>query len=134
MRNSNLQQTTIRFLASSLIAFLLLSITGQAQAKKIIFVITDAEGVAGVCRYTCISMSAEKAREAIRAGAVRAMKQIGQIRPYTIEGPVTIEIEYTTRNSLPIDAGLAPGAEVVDDRTIRYRGKDLLEALVRARL
>ena len=56
------------------------------------------------------------------------MQKIGKIRPYKIEGPVTIQIEYTTRNSLPIDAGLREGTEVVDDRTVRYRGKDFLEA------
>ena len=61
------------------------------------------------------------------------MQKIGQIRPYKIEGPVTIQIEHTTRNSLSVDAGLAPGAEVVDDRTIRYRGKDFMEALTRWR-
>jgi hypothetical protein len=41
---------------------------------------------------------------------------------------VTLQIEYTTRNSLPIDAEARSGAEVLDDRTIRYRGKDILEA------
>lgn len=87
----------------------------------------------GLGRYTCLSMSATAARELIRESAVRAMKKLGQIRPYKIEGPVTIQIEYTTRNSLPIDAGLAGGAEVVDDRTIRYRGKDFMEAWTRAR-
>jgi len=59
------------------------------------------------------------------------MSKIGKIRPYRIEGPVTIEVEYTTRNSLPIDAALRAGAEVVDDRTIRYRGRDFLEAWTR---
>jgi D-amino peptidase len=87
----------------------------------------------GLGRYTCLSMSAQEARETIRAAATRAMKKISQIRPYRIDGPVTIEIEYTTRNSLGIDAGRAPGAEVVDDRTIRYRGKDFLEAWTRYR-
>jgi D-aminopeptidase len=44
---------------------------------------------------------------------------------------VTVEIEFTTRSSLPIDAAARPGAEVVDDRTIRYHGKDFLEAWTR---
>ena len=85
----------------------------------------------GLGRYTCLSLSAEAARERTREGARRAMAKIGVIPPYRIAGPVTVEIEYTTRNSLPIDAGLRPGAEVVDDRTIRYHGKDFLEAWTR---
>lgn len=92
-----------------------------------------AEVKEGLARYTCISMSATAARDLIRERARLSMQKIGQIPPYKIEGPVTIEIEYTTRNSLPIDAPLRPAAEVVDDRTIRYHGKDFLEAWTRSR-
>jgi D-amino peptidase len=105
-----------------------------AATEELKAIVPQAEVVAvkeGLARYTCITMSAEEARRAIRDGATRAMKKLGQIPPYRIEGPVTFEIEHTTRNSLPIDAGLAPGTEVVDDRTIRYKGKDFLEAWIR---
>ena len=105
-----------------------------AAAEELKAIVPQAEVVAvkeGLARYTCITMSAEEARGAIRDGAARAMKKLGQIPPYRIEGPVAFEIEHTTRNSLPIDAGLAPGTEVVDDRTIRYKGKDFLEAWIR---
>jgi hypothetical protein len=61
------------------------------------------------------------------------MAKIGLIKPYRIEGPVTIEYVYTTRNSLPMDAPLRTGATVVDDRTIRYQGKDFMEAWIRSR-
>jgi D-amino peptidase len=108
----------------------------QAATEELRAIVPQAELAAvkeGLSRYTCISMSAVAARDLIRESAVRAMKKIGQIRPYKVQGPVTIEIEYTTRNSLGIDAGLAPGAEVMDDRTIRYRGKDFWEAWTLAR-
>jgi len=85
----------------------------------------------GLGRYTCLSLSAEAARERTREHARRAMAKIGVIKPYRIDGPVTVEIEFTTRSSLPIDAAARPGAEVVDDRTIRYHGKDFLEAWTR---
>jgi D-amino peptidase len=115
------------------VIFLSGDVTATEEMKKLV---PQAEVVAvkeGLGRYTCISASAEKAREMIRDGAARAMKWIGQIKPYRIEGPVTFQVEYTTRNSLPIDAGLAPGSEVLDDRTILYRGKDFLEAWNRSR-
>ena len=54
------------------------------------------------------------------------MQKLGKIRPYRLEGPVTFETEYTSRNALPIE--LAPGAEMIDARTVRFRGKDFLEA------
>lgn len=108
----------------------------RAATEEMRAIVPQAELAAvkeGLGRYTCISLSAPEARDTIRAAATRAVKKIGQIPPYRINGPVTVEVEYTTRNSLPIDAALRPGAEVVDDRTIRYQGKDFLEAWTRSR-
>lgn len=82
----------------------------------------------GIGRYACISLSATSARDLIREAARRSVAKIGTIKPYTVPGPVTLQIEYTTRNSLPVDAESRTGAEVLDDRTIRFRGKDILEA------
>ncbi len=108
----------------------------RAAVEEMRAIVPDAEYAEvkeGLARYACITMSAEAARALIREKARLAMQKIGKIKPHKVEGPVTVEIEYTTRNSLPIDAHLRPGAEVVDDRTIRYRGKDFMEAWTRAR-
>jgi D-amino peptidase len=105
-----------------------------AAANELHAIVPGAETVAvkeGLGRYTCLSKSAEAAQAATREHARLAVAKIGIIKPYLIEGPVTVEIEYTTRNSLPAGAGARPGAEVVDDRTIRYHGKDFLEAWTR---
>ncbi len=109
----------------------------NAAVEELRAIVPNAELVAvkeGLGRYTCLSMSAEAAREATYRAALRAVGRIGSIRPYVIPGPVTIEIEHTTRNSLEPGAEQIPGAEVVDDRTIRYRGKDFVEAWIRSRL
>jgi len=110
-------------------------LTGDdAAVKELRQIVPDAELVSvkeGLGRYSCLTLSAKAAQEMIRNAAQRAMAKIGKIRPYRVEGAVTIEVEYTTRNSLPIDAALRAGAEVVDDRTIRYRGRDFLEAWTR---
>jgi D-amino peptidase len=83
----------------------------------------------GFGRYGCVSLSAPAARDLIVNAAVRSVAKIGTIKPYVLpSGPVTLQIEYTTRNSLPVGAELRTGAEVLDDRTIRFRGKDILEA------
>jgi len=103
----------------------------QAAANELHEIVPDAEVAVvkeGFGRYNCISLSAAAAREAIRDAARRSVAKIGTIKPYVVRGPVTLQIEYTTRNSLPPDAESRPNAEVLDDRTIRYRGKDVLEA------
>lgn len=113
-------------------------LTGDVAAvNEMKALVPDAETAAvkeGLARYTCISMSAPAARETIRSAAQRAAAKIGKIQPYKVTGPVTIEIEYTTRNSLRIDADKAFGGEIVDDRTIRYTGKDFMEAWTKAKM
>src|SRR5262245_5279362 len=97
----------------------------QAAANELREIVPDAEFAVvkeGLGRYACISLSAAAARDTIREAARRSVSKIGSIRPYTIKGPVALQIEYTTRNSLPIDAELRRGAEVIDDRTIRFTG------------
>lgn len=102
----------------------------QAAANELHEIVPDAELAVvkeGIGRYTCISLSAAAARDAIREAARRGMAKIGEIKPYTIPGPVALQVEYTTRNSLPIGSQVRVGAEVLDDRTIRFRGKNILE-------
>ncbi len=109
----------------------------RAAVEELRAIVPQAETVAvmeGLGRHTCIAMSAEMSRQAIRAAARRAAEKLGKVPPYRIDGPVVIEIEYTTRNSLRPDAGEALGGEVVDDRTIRFRGSNFLEAWTKARL
>ena len=109
----------------------------EAATRELIEIVPDAEVAAvkeGLGRYSCVSMSAPAARELIRDRAQRSVQKIGKIKPYKIEGPVTFEYEYTTRNSLSIDAGRRTGAEVVNDRTIRYMGKDFMEAWIRSQV
>lgn len=106
----------------------------DAAAEDLRAIVPGAVTVAvkeALAYYACISMSAVAARDAIREGAARSMKEIGRIRPYKVEGPVTIQVEHTTRNTLPAD--VSGGSEVVDARTIRYSGKSFLEAWKRWR-
>ena len=109
-------------------------LTGDLAAVEEMRAIQPATELAavkeGIGRYTCLTLSAQAARDLIRESARKAMAKINIIRPYRIEGPVSIQIEHTTRNSLKIDAGRAAGATVIDDRTIKFSGKDFLEAWI----
>src|SRR5260370_2892 len=107
----------------------------QAAADDLRAIVPNAELAVvkeGFSNYACQTLSAEAARIMIRDRSIRAMQRVAEIKPYTIEGPVDIQIEYTTRNALGVDAHLRPGAEVIDARTIRYHGKDFMEAWTRS--
>lgn len=102
-----------------------------AAARELLAIVPRAQTAVvkeGLLRNTCETLSAEAARSLIRDKARAAMALLDKISPYRVEGPVTLEIEYTTRNSLAPDAELVKGAEVVDDRTIRYHAESFLEA------
>lgn len=103
----------------------------QAAANELHEIVPQAELAVvkeGLGRLTCISLSAIAARDLIRDAARKSVAKINSIQPYRVTGPVTLQIEYTTRNSLAVDSESRPGAEVLDDRTIRFRGKDIVEA------
>src|SRR5581483_8224707 len=87
----------------------------------------------GMGNYVCLSLSATAARNLIRERAQKALKNLAAIKPYKVDGPVTIQIERTTRNALDTDTQLPPDSEVIDARTVRFHGKDFLEAWIRAR-
>ena len=109
----------------------------QAAAEQLKEIVPGAETAVvkeGLANYACISLPAEAARRLIRERAAASMAKLKSIAPYRIDGPVTIEIEYTSRHALGFDVEARPGAEVVDARTVRYRGKDFLEAWRRARM
>src|SRR5579872_2730584 len=81
----------------------------QAAADDLHAIVPNAELAVvkeGFANYACQSLSAPSARELIQDRARRGMRRIAEIKPYKIEGPVTIQIEYTTRNTLGVDASL----------------------------
>ena len=79
----------------------------QAAAEQLHAIVPEAETAVvkeGLSNYACISLSADSARKLIRERAAASMAKIGRIQPYRIEGPVTIQIEYTSRSALGQDA------------------------------
>jgi D-amino peptidase len=108
----------------------------QAAADDLRAIVPEAEVAVvkeGLGYYACISLSADEAQTLIEQQAARAFARIGKIRPYKIEGPVTIEVEHTTRSTLLPDKALPPGVEMVGPRTLRFRGEDFMEAWTRWR-
>jgi D-amino peptidase len=108
----------------------------QAAADDLHAIVPEAELAVvkqGLADYACLSLSAPEAQARIRERAMAAMKKIANIKPYKIAGPVSVQIEYTARNVPGPDAGYRPGVEVINARTLRFHGKDFIEAWTRAR-
>ena len=62
----------------------------------------------------------------IMEAAERALKRLGDFKPFKMEPPYTVEITFTH----PVYADEVekkPLAERVDDRTVKFTGEDLLK-------
>src|ERR1039457_2459524 len=104
----------------------------QAAARELHEVVRDAvtaEVKEGLARYSCITLSAAAARDLIRERASEAGPKIDSLRPSATPGryPGKANTRPATRSPSP----RGPSRELVDDRTIRIHGKDLVEAWTR---
>ena len=103
----------------------------QAAADDLRAVVPEAETAVvkeGLGYYSCLSLTAEKAQELIERRAALALAKVGQVRPYRVDGPVSIEVEYTTRSTLFPEEPLPAGVERTGPRALRFEGKDFLAA------
>ncbi len=83
----------------------------------------------GLGRHAAISVHPTAAREAVRAGAERAVRRAigGEMKPLVLEPSYTIEVAY--QHAAEADfAALVPGAERIGDTGVRFSSADPLLA------
>jgi len=85
-----------------------------------------AEVKSGVSPAAGYTLPHPAACDLVRAKAGQAMKRLAEFKPYRIEGPVEVKVEFTTTGA----PGPAPArvSERVDERTVIYRGKNIIDA------
>lgn len=103
-----------------------------AEARELL---GDIETVAvkdPVGQYAAKCLHPVKAREAIKAGAIRAVKRCKEIKPYIFKPPVTFQL--TTRTTGMADAAAwIPEVQRASDLAIRYTNQDFIKAFMAAR-
>ena len=90
----------------------------------------DIETVAvkdGVARQAARTLSLKKAHSLIESAAQRAVQRVGQIKPFTLSNPYTLEIELTSTGGADM-AELIPGVERVAPRVVKFVHDDYLVA------
>lgn len=87
-------------------------------------IVKDADG-----GNSAISPHPSVARERVRAGAEAAVRAAaaGSLRTLELARPIIIEVDYP-RGVIADHAAIAPGAERVGDRTVRYASDDPVDA------
>jgi len=78
-------------------------------------------------RWTARCVALERSREAIKNQASRALSRLDSFAPHKLEGPVTLEIEFTS-TSEALWASLVPGTTRKNPRTVSYTADNIVDA------
>lgn len=98
----------------------------QAVAQTRAFIGEQVEGAVvkwGLSSTAALHLHPEKAQDAIREGAERAMARIAAAKPYRLREGVTVELEFD-HQARADQAELLPGVERAGERTIAFRPED----------
>jgi D-amino peptidase len=77
-------------------------------------------------RWTARCVALERSREAIRNQASRALSRLDSFAPHKLEGPVTLEVEFTS-TSEALWASLVPGTTRKSPRTVSYTADNIVD-------
>ena len=82
-----------------------------------------------VSRYGAWSESLKVIERKLRDATVKSMQKISNkaLKPLKLEYPIEVAVEFLNSGMADI-AGLLPGAERIDGRTIKFQAKDIVEA------
>lgn len=97
------------------------------QARQIIPKI-EAISVKQGIGEACLSQHPKIAQQKIREGAKRAISQIGAIKPFTLEPPHRIEIDFKKKEKVT-NAAWYPGAVRTGEYTIGFESNDFLNCM-----
>ncbi|AZR73270.1 peptidase M55 [Anoxybacter fermentans] len=106
-------------------------VTGDTQvtreARELLGNIETVAVKDSITRYSAKTLHPEKAHTLIEEAAKKAVQRIGEIKPFTLEGPYTIEIELMC-TSMADMAELIPGVERIAPRVVRFTHSDYITA------
>ena len=87
------------------------------------------EGVAvkrAIGFHSTATMTPEVARGLIRAHAATAIKRRGDMRPYAMTRPITLDVSF--KNYRPVELlGYLSNVQRIDSHTVRYVGRDMID-------
>jgi D-amino peptidase len=97
------------------------------EARRLLGPVETVEVKKGRGMYAALCLSPTRSRSLIYDGAKKAVSRMKEFKPFRIKAPVGLHVRFTTASS--VDRVLRmPGVERVDNLTVRFKGKDFLEA------
>jgi D-amino peptidase len=89
------------------------------QTKAVMPWITGVVVKDSIGRYATNSLSPARARELIRAGAKEAIGRLAHAKPFVVEPPVALELDFVYTHNADY-AELMPGFERIGPRSVRF--------------
>lgn len=96
------------------------------EIRELIPQVECAEVKSGVSPTAGFTLPHTAACELIRTGAERSMKRLEEFKPYRVEGPVEVKVEFTTSGAP--GPSLRRASRRIDERTVVYTGKNIIDA------
>ena len=97
------------------------------QAKEILGNVETVAVKQGI-GAAALNLHPEVAREQIRAGVERALRNLGDYRPYRLKPPYTLQLVLKTEQNI-YRAALYPGARRTGDWEVTYQSDDVMEII-----
>jgi len=100
------------------------------EAKSIIPQVGTVVVKEGISHGAAISMTPIEARRSIKEGAKAALARIDEIKPYRLQSPVELKVEFTEADKSSAETlSMKSQMKKLDTRTVRTEGADVLEVL-----
>lgn len=97
------------------------------EARSVLGRVETVEVKEGVGRYAAHCVSPLKARNLIKEGASKALKNLKQFKPFKINPPIKLDVRFINTGMTEM-AELLPGAKRINGRTVSFVSDDYLEA------
>ncbi len=97
------------------------------QAKSLVKNLVGVPTKEGVGLYGVRTLTPEMARRLIRKGAKEAIKRAGEIEPFAVKKPITMEVELE-RPLMAQYCSRIPAVRRKDAKTVSYRASDVVDA------
>lgn len=89
--------------------------------------VVTTETKEAIGRYAAKTLVPSEAQKQIRTNTATALKKPGNFKPYKMDAPFVVEIDFLYSNQAE-NAALVPGVERVSARTVRYTQPDFISA------
>jgi D-amino peptidase len=97
------------------------------EMKELLGDVETAETKVGVDRYTADCLTPEETGARIKQAAKRALERVGDFKPYKVEAPVKLEVEFTSASTALL-ASTVPGIVKEGPRRISHTAEDMIQA------